>query len=284
MKLFSKKPAEAKSGASGAASTEPLSAERADEILREYSPEDNERQLTKWVARVVNVFSLFISLFLVYTAAFGQLPAMQQRSLYLLCAMVILFLVYPAFSKHSKKGVAWYDYLFAAASFGCCLYAFVNYEDILLRFGISNSTDQFVFVILAVLILEGTRRLVSPALSLITLIFLVYAYFGNVMPGMFQTKAGGLTRMADHMFMIPEGIFGSPLGTAATYVSLFVLFSSLLQGCGMGDFIQDVALGLTGRSTGGPAKVAVISSAAFGTISGAAAAKRGWAPAPLPFP
>ena len=182
MKLFSKKPAEAKSGASGAASTEPLSAERADEILREYSPEDNERQLTKWVARVVNVFSLFISLFLVYTAAFGQLPAMQQRSLYLLCAMVILFLVYPAFSKHSKKGVAWYDYLFAAASFGCCLYAFVNYEDILLRFGISNSTDQFVFVILAVLILEGTRRLFSPALSLITLIFLVYAYFGNVMP------------------------------------------------------------------------------------------------------
>lgn len=272
MKLFSKKPAEAKSGASGDASTEPLSAERADEILREYSPEDNERQLTKWVARVVNVFSLFISLFLVYTAAFGQLPAMQQRSLYLLCAMVILFLVYPAFSKHSKKGVAWYDYLFAAASFGCCLYAFVNYEDILLRFGISNSTDQFVFVILAVLILEGTRRLVSPALSLITLIFLVYAYFGNVMPGMFQAKAGGLTRMADHMFMIPEGIFGSPLGTAATYVSLFVLFSSLLQGCGMGDFIQDVALGLTGRSTGGPAKVAVISSAAFGTISGAAAA------------
>ena len=272
MKLFSKKPAEAKSGASGAASTEPLSAERADEILREYSPEDNERQLTKWVARVVNVFSLFISLFLVYTAAFGQLPAMQQRSLYLLCAMVILFLVYPAFSKHSKKGVAWYDYLFAAASFGCCLYAFVNYDEILLHVGRSKSTDQFVFVILAVLILEGTRRLVSPALSLITLIFLVYAYFGNVMPGMFQTKAGGLTRMADHMFMIPEGIFGSPLGTAATYVSLFVLFSSLLQGCGMGDFIQDVALGLTGRSTGGPAKVAVISSAAFGTISGAAAA------------
>lgn len=81
--------------------------------------------------------------------------------------------------------------------------------------------------------------------------------------------------MADHMFMIPEGIFGSPLGTAATYVSLFVLFSSLLQGCGMGDFIQDVALGLTGRSTGGPAKVAVISSAAFGTISGAAAANCG---------
>ena len=158
MKLFSKKPAEV-SSPSHAAGTEPLSAERADEILREYSPEDNERQLTKWVARVVNVFSLFISLFLVYTAAFGQLPAMQQRSLYLLCAMVILFLVYPAFSKRSQKGVAWYDYLFAAASFGCCLYAFINYEAILLRFGISNSTDQFVFVILAVLVLEGTRRL-----------------------------------------------------------------------------------------------------------------------------
>ncbi len=255
------------SGASGE-----IDAEKADEILREYSREDNTRSLTKVVSYIVNAFSLFISLFLVYTAAFGQLPAMQQRSLYLLCAMVILFLVYPAFSKRTSKGVAWYDYIFAAASFGCCLYAFVNYEAILMRFGISNSTDQFVFVILAILVLEGTRRLVSPALALVTLVFLVYAYFGNYMPGMFQTKAGGLTRMADHMFMIPEGIFGSPLGTAATYVSLFVLFSSLLQECGMGDFIRDVALGLTGRSTGGPAKVAVIASAAFGTISGAAAA------------
>ena len=251
---------------------EEIGKERAEEILREYSPEDNERKLTRQVALIVNAFSLFISLFLIYTAAFGQLPAMRQRSLYLMCAMVILFLVYPAFSKRTAKGVAWYDYIFAAVAFGCCLYAFANYETILMRFGISTAMDQFVFVILAILILEGTRRLVSPALALITLIFLVYAYFGDKMPGMFQTKAGGLTRMADHMFMIPEGIFGSPLGTAATYVSLFVLFSSLLQGCGMGDFIQDVALGLTGRSTGGPAKVAVVSSAAFGTISGAAAA------------
>lgn len=208
---------------------------------------------------------------------------MQQRSLYLLCAMVILFLVYPAFSKHSKKGVAWYDYLFAAASFGCCLYAFVNYEAILLRFGISNSTDQFVFVILAVLVLEGTRRLVSPALSLITVIFLVYAYFGDLMPGMFQTKAGGLARMADHMFMIPEGIFGSPLGTAATYVSLFVLFSSLLQGCGMGDFIQDVALGLTGRSTGGRPRWPS-SPVPRSAPSPAPPRPTWWAPAPLPFP
>lgn len=272
--LFGKKETAApvpEAAASGTAGME-IDAEKADEILREYSREDNERKLTKSVSLVVNAFSLFISLFLIYTAAFGQLPAVRQRSLYLLCAMVILFLVYPAFSKSSSKGVAWYDYLFAAASFGCCLYTFVNYEAILLRYGISNSTDQFVFFILAILVLEATRRLVSPALSLVTVIFLVYAYFGNYMPGMFQTKAGGLARMTDHMFMIPEGIFGSPLGTAATYVSLFVLFSSLLQECGMGDFIQDMALGLTGRATGGPAKVAVISSAAFGTISGAAAA------------
>jgi len=251
---------------------EKINDQKAEEILREYSKEDNERKLTKVVSVIVNAFSLLISLFLVYTAAFGQLPATQQRSLYLLCAMVILFLVYPAFSKHTPKGVAWYDYIFAAASFGCCLYALVNYEPILLRFGISNITDQFVFVVLAILVLEGTRRLVSGALSLVTIIFLIYAYFGNFMPGMFQTKAGGLSRMADHMFMIPEGIFGSALGTAATYVSLFVLFSALLQECGMGDFIQEIALALTGRSTGGPAKVAVFSSAAFGTISGAAAA------------
>lgn len=94
------------SGASGE-----INAEKADEILREFSKEDNTRSLTKVTSMIVNAFSLFISLFLVYTAAFGSLPAVKQRALYLLCAMVILFLVYPAFSKNTKKGVSWYDYI-----------------------------------------------------------------------------------------------------------------------------------------------------------------------------
>ncbi len=247
-------------------------AEKAEEILREVSAEDNERQLNKVTALIVNGFSLFISLFLIYTAVFGAFDALRQRSIYLLAAMTILFLVYPAFTKTKKNKVPWYDYLFSLASFITCGYVFINYVPILARMGISNRTDQLVFVILTVLILEGTRRLVSGALALVALVFLVYAYFGNYMPGMFRTRAGGIARMTDYMLMIPEGIFGSPLGTAATYVSLFVLFSQFLNECGMGDFIRDVALSLTGHKTGGPAKVAVVSSAAFGTISGAAAA------------
>ena len=249
-----------------------LDAEKADEILREYSAEDNERQLNKITGLIVNGFSLFISLFLIYTATFGAFDALKQRSLYLLAAMVILFLVYPAFSKSKKKTVPWYDYLFSLLSFLTCGYVFFNYVEILSRIGISNHTDQLVFVILTVLILEGTRRLVSPALAIVALVFLIYAYFGDKMPGMFRTRSGGLARMTNYMFMIPEGIFGSPLGTAATYVSLFVLFSTFLNECGMSDFIRDVALSLTGHKSGGPAKVAVVSSAAFGTISGAAAA------------
>ena len=268
----SETPAEAASAAPAGADDISIDAEKADEILREYSAEDNERQLNKVTAWIVNGFSLFISLFLLYTAIFGAFDALKQRSLYLLGAMTILFLIYPAFSKSKSKTVPWYDYIFSLVSFLACLYVFVNYVPILARMGISNHTDQVVFVILAVLILEGTRRLVSPALAIVTIVFLVYAFFGDKMPGMFRTKAGGLARMTDHMFMIPEGIFGSPLGSAATYVSLFVLFSSFLSECGMGDFIRDGALALTGRQTGGPAKVAVISSAAFGTISGAAAA------------
>ena len=249
-----------------------IDAEKAEEVLREYSAEDNERKLNKVTALIVNTLSLSISLFLIYTAAFGNWDALRQRSFYLMLAMGILFIVYPAFTKSSLKTVPWYDYVFSLAGFSCCAYVFINYVPILKRMGISNHTDQLVYVILVVLILEGTRRLVSGALSLITLIFLVYAFFGNKMPGMFATKAGGLSRMTDHMFMIPEGIFGSPLGSAATYVSLFVLFSTFLAECGMSDFIRDAALALTGKSTGGPAKVAVVASGAFGTISGAAAA------------
>ena len=82
-----------------------LDAEKADEILREYSAEDNERQLNRITGLIVNAFSLFISLFLIYTAAFGAFDALKQRSLYLLAAMVILFLVYPALSKSKKKTV-----------------------------------------------------------------------------------------------------------------------------------------------------------------------------------
>jgi len=249
-----------------------ISNKKKEEILRKYSKEDNERKLNKKVAMFVNMVAGVLACFLIYTAAFGALPQMQQRSLYLLFALVILFIVFPAFSSSKKNGTPWYDYLFALLSFITCGYVVVMHENILVALGISNTLEQVLFIVLTILVLEGTRRLVSPALAIVTIMFLLYGYFGHLAPGIFRIRTGGIPRLANHMYMIPEGFFGTPLALAAGYVSLFVLFSSMLQASGMGTFFQDVAMRLTGHKVGGPAKVAVISSAMFGTLSGSAAA------------
>ncbi len=244
----------------------------SDELLREFSKEDNIRVLNKPTALFVNVLSFSLGIFLIYTGAFGTFPALKQRSIYLAFVMTMLFLVYPALDKKDKAGVPWYDYILSLLGAITCIYVVISYKAILMRMGISNQTDIVMGTILIVLILEGTRRLVSPALALITLIFLLYALFGDHIPGIFHIRSGGLSRLIDHEFMIPEGIFGTPMAAAATYVSLFVVFSALLQASGMGEFIQDMALALAGKAAGGPAKVAVIASSIFGTVSGEAVA------------
>lgn len=249
-----------------------LTAEQTDKILRKYSKEDDVRRLDKGVGLFVNAVAGFTAFFLIYTSIFGALPQMKQRAIYLLFALVMLFLIYPMFSKRGKGRVAWYDYLFASLSMVTCGYVVVMHEHILVSLGISNTFEQALFIVLTVLVLEGTRRLVSGALAFVTICFLLYGYFGHLFPGIFRIRTGGIARLANHLFMIPEGIFGTPLATAAGYVSVFVIFSALLQASGMGRFIQDVALAMTGHTSGGPAKVAVLASALFGTISGSAAA------------
>lgn len=243
-----------------------------DELLRQFSKEDDTRRLGKKMNMFINVIGFLLAAFLIYTATFGQLPALKQRGVFLATIILLLFLMYPATSKSTRKGVAWYDIILAIVGVIAASYVVFNYEPILLRMGISNTMDQVVFVVLTLLILEGTRRIVSPALAIVSIIFLLYGYFGNYVPGIFKITAGSISRLTDHLFMIPEGIFGTPLGTAATYVTLFVIFSAILQESGMSQLIEEVALGLIGRKTGGPAKVSVFASALFGTISGGAAA------------
>lgn len=127
-------------------------------------------------------------------------------------------------------------------------------------------------ILLSVLILEATRRCVAKELSIISIIFLLYGYFGYLMPGVFRIRGGSIARLVNHIYMIPEGIFGTCLGTSANYIVLFVIFGAFLEKSGLGSLIQVIAIGLTGRYADGPAKVAVLSSALFGTVSGSAAA------------
>ena len=142
---------------------------------------------------LVNVIAGMLAFFLIYTALFGALPQFRQRSLYLLFALVILFLVYPACSNRKKNGVPWYDYIFALLSFITCGYVVIMYERILLTMGISTSVDQVMFIILTVLVLEGTRRLVSPALAIVTIVFLLYIL--AIGSWNIRIKTGGIPRL-----------------------------------------------------------------------------------------
>lgn len=245
--------------------------EKCEEVLREYSSGENTRRLPRRVELFTNILAFILVVFLIYTSIFGTLPTLQQRSFYLSMVLCLVFFVYPA-SKKKDQNIKWFDYLLGIIALCCNLYVFFNYKNILLKMGISDLVDQIIFVLLVITILEGTRRVVGKGLTFICIIFLMYAFFGDKIPGVFQIRTSGLSRMTDHMLMIPEGIYSTSLGAAATYVSVFVIFSSMLTLSGLGLLIQDLALGLAGKMTGGPAKCAVFASAAFGSISGEAAA------------
>lgn len=105
-------------------------------------------------------------------------------------------------------------------------------------------------ILLSVLILEATRRCVAKELSIISIIFLLYGYFGYLMPGVFRIRGGSIARLVNHIYMIPEGIFGTCLGTSANYIVLFVIFGAFLEKSGLGSLIQDIAIELTGRYAG----------------------------------
>src|SRR5690625_4621646 len=139
--------------------------------------------------------------------------------------------------------------------------------------GIHQSNWDFVFGGIGIIMLfEASRRVVGNALTIISGIFLLYAFAGSYVPGVFGHRGFSVERIIDLMYWGPSGIFGVALGVFATFVFTFVVFGSFLKNSGFSDFINDLALTLAGQTAGGPAKVSVIGSAAMGMISGSAVA------------
>lgn len=135
------------------------------------------------------------------------------------------------------------------------------------------STIDEVFGILAILLtLEVTRRVVGPELPIVTIVFLLFAYFGRHMPGILNHRGFGITRIVSHMYMTTEGIMGTPLGVSSTFVFMFILFGSFLDKTGVGQFFIDFAYALTGSTRSGPAMTSVVSSGLMGSISGSSVA------------
>jgi len=252
-----------------------LSQEEQQKLLEKYDSEAGTRKLTGIFGGIVFVGLLAFSLFQLYTAIFGVFTAQIQRSIHLGFALALIFLLFPAKRRNRKKGklqVAWYDIILALLSIVVGAYWPIYINDIVMRVGILTDTDFYVGVLAVLLVLEATRRAVGLPITIIAALFLSYGYFGPYMPGFLEHSGLSIQRLIQTMFFTTEGILGTPLGVSATFIFLFLLFGSFLVKTGVGQYFNDLAVAIAGRSTGGPAKVAIFSSALQGTISGSSVA------------
>lgn len=244
-----------------------------DELLRKYDTEARFRHLTGWVGKLVTALLVAMSCFHFYTSGFGLLLAQKQGAVHLAFTLSAVFLLYPATSKHSKtSGVSWYDWILAGLSAASALYLVVFFNDLVTRAGLPTRADLTMGFILVATLMEATRRISNPVLPCLAVVALLYCYFGRSLPALIGHRGFSIQRIINHMYLGTEGIFGTPLEVSSTFVFMFILFGSVLEKTGMGRFIIDLSMALAGWSTGGPAKVAVVSSGLMGTVSGSSVA------------
>jgi len=217
-----------------------------------------------------------MALFHLYTGVFGTLSTLKQTSIHLTFILVLVYLLYPAKRGTQKTYIPFYDWIAIALSIVCLGYISVNYEYIAFEriyYVTSLLTIETVLgILMIILLLEATRRTIGYFLTVVPIVLILYTAIGPYLPGVLGCPPTTLDLFLDLQYLTTAGIFGLPLNLSATYLVLLIIFGALILETGFGQFINDMALGAFGTARGGPAKVAVVSSAAFGTISGSGSA------------
>ncbi|MBE6990363.1 MAG: TRAP transporter permease [Ruminococcaceae bacterium] len=224
------------------------------------------------LSRVIFVICLIFSLYGIYANSFLLTDALKKAGIFVGFVLLLIFLCYP--NKLSKKVPALRYIDYGLAVLGAVSGSYITF--ILDRLGQTNlKADRFDYVmgvIAMVLVVEATRRCVGNVMAVLPVIFALYALFGSYIPGALGHYGVSFQRFILRMTMTSDGIYGMTTNVASSYIFLFIIFGSLLNKSGVGEFFTDVANKIAGKATGGPAKVAVISSGLMGTISGSAAA------------
>jgi TRAP transporter 4TM/12TM fusion protein len=221
--------------------------------------------------KVIFAIAIVFSLFQVYTASFTPLSSLVVRSLHVGFLLLLTFALCASL-RPSRKGGFWLDWAIGVLGFAIGLYHWYFENDLLLRAGDPSTTDIVVGLIGVALVFEAARRIMGIALPIVCAVFLGYALFGEYLPSPLNHRGYGFDQVVDQMFLGTEGIYGTPIFVSSTYIFLFILFGSFLERAGMISLFTDVAMGTVGHQRGGPAKVAVVSSALMGTINGSGVA------------
>ncbi|MEX1299506.1 MAG: TRAP transporter permease [Desulfotignum sp.] len=196
----------------------------------------------------------------------------EARSIHLAFAMFLSFTAYPTFKSSPREYIPVQDWFVALVAAFCAAYLFIFYDQMSARPGIPTTLDLVVGVIGLILLLESTRRALGPPLMVVAAVFLVYTFFGPYMPEVIAHKGASLTKGMSHYWLSTEGVFGVALGVSTGMVFMFVLFGSLLESAGAGNYFIRTAYAGLGHMRGGPAKAAVVSSGLTGLVSGSSIA------------
>ena len=220
---------------------------------------------------LISIVCIGMCIFHLYTAVFGVFPLTIQRSAHMTFVVCLVYLIKPSKSKIGQV----FDYIFCILATSSAAYVWLSYDRFSQRIQyVSPVTllDKIMCFIMMALVLEGIRRIAGKALPIIVLVFVGYAFTCQYMPGLLYHRAIRLNVFVENMYMGYEAMFGSAVGASATFLFLFILFGSFLEEIGSGPYFIDLANALVGRTKGGAAKAAVVSSCIFGSISGSAVA------------
>lgn len=219
-----------------------------------------------------SLFQLWIASPLPFIFGVGVLNDTETRAIHLTFALLLAYLVFPAFRRSPRDRVPLGDIALGLIAAGAAAYLFVMYEALAQRPGNLTTADLITACIGIPLLLEAARRALGPALAVIALVFLAYSLAGPWMPGLLAHRGVSFTALANHQWITTEGVFGIALGVSTSFVFLFVLFGALLERAGAGHYFIQLAFSLLGHLRGGPAKAAVVASALTGVISGSSIA------------
>ena len=248
------------------------------ELIEKLDKEASTRTLKNPIISQLFYWScIAVTLYHFITSYIGTPVVLKHRSLHVAVMLALGFVMYPFWKKSNYKKVSWLDWSFIALAILVPIYIWSDYLGVIERAGRASDYDMYIATILVILVLEAARRVTGWALPILSLAFIVYGLNGprglwNIDLPMFGHRGYTWGQLSNHFFANTEGIYGTSVDVAASYIYLFILFGTIMGKCGMGAFFNDLAMALAGHTKGGPAKVSVISSGLLGSINGSAVA------------
>ncbi len=242
--------------------------EEMKNLMKDLDREQAYREHKCWRQYITVIISIIFVAFQLYATLSGLVTAQILRATHLAFVQLLAFLLFPATKKMPRNTLPWYDVLLGLAGAGCWMYIVINFQNLVRRSGNNTTLDVIIGIIGILILFESCRRIVGLPIMTIASIFVIYAFVGKYLPGFLHHRGYSLQRVVCHLFYNTEGIMGTPIGACSTFIFLFILFGALLEKTGIGQFFIDVCNSIAGGASGGPAKVAVLSSALLGTVSG----------------